>query len=158
MYKRQYLFASVSTLTAFAACYPRRKQAYFPPNALRIAIREGHCVRRTGGVCHHATLLDLQLIEHLFNDRGPLRYASRGFRLRDICPAQTPTAVILTMSIEALRQDIATHRSIVMSLIPIHSAISSYSPIMCRTHPKPKKIMTGNPVGLPRSDKLTVSG
>ena len=51
-----------------------------------------------------------------------------------------------------------THLSIVISRIPMHSAISSYKPIICRTQPSPKNTTTGNPVGLPRSDKLTVSG
>ena len=53
---------------------------------------------------------------------------------------------------------ISTHRSIVMSLIPMHSAISSYKPMICRTQPKPRNTTTGKPVGLPKSDKLTVSG
>ena len=56
----------------------------------------------------------------------------------------------------ALRFD--TYRSIVINLRFMHSAISSYSPMICRTHPKPKNTTTGKPVGLPRSDKLTVSG
>ena len=39
-----------------------------------------------------------------------------------------------------------------------HSAISSYKPMMCLTHPNPRKTTTGYPVGLPRSDRLTVKG
>ena len=42
--------------------------------------------------------------------------------------------------------------------MPMHSAISSYKPMTCLTHPSPRKTTTGKPVGHPRSDRLTVSG
>ena len=46
----------------------------------------------------------------------------------------------------------------VINLRPKHSAISSYSPITYLTHPSPKNTTSGNPVGEPISDKLTVRG
>lgn len=51
-----------------------------------------------------------------------------------------------------------TYRSMVISRTPKHSAISSYSPMRCRTHPSPRKTMSGAPLGLPRSERLTVKG
>jgi len=49
------------------------------------------------------------------------------------------------------------YRSMVMSLNPRASAISSYKPIMYLTHPRPRNTSTGLPVELPKSEKLTCS-
>ena len=55
----------------------------------------------------------------------------------------------------ALTKRLRAHRSIVMSLRPKASAISSYKPIIYLTDPRPRNTTTGFPVELPKSEKLT---
>lgn len=75
--------------TGLASTHPRGQEAYVTLYAMRSTVRERERVGRACRVSHDGTLVNLQLVQDLFNDGRKLRHASR---ILDVWHASTPEA------------------------------------------------------------------